>query len=164
MSDDPSAALAAQGVNWFVRKVLARAPISLSVSQTRDPSSDVQTYTAVQTSMGRVAEEKRILNWEEIAQHHVVFGEIKTKARLVPVSEVAVSCLRDGWEDGTDVVIEVQARGSGWTSWQAWGFEVLNGERHHVRRAVLGKGSDFSPGVSPGSIVVRMVYDWAGAE
>lgn len=82
-----------------------------------------------------------------------------TKARISAVDEIANPRLREGWEESTKELIEVQSRGSGWTSWQAWGFQVFEGKRRHVRHAVVQKGHQFDE-IASEYAEVRMVYDW----
>lgn len=161
LSNDVSAAMAVQGVNFILRTALSRAPISLSIEQTRDAATGEERLFTRQSTIGRTVEEERALNWEAVATPHVIFGDVKTKARISAVHEITNMLLRDGWEEQTEELIEVQSQGSGWTSWQAWGFEVIDGKRHHVRRAVLQRGAEFQEEPQE-PVVVRMVYDWVG--
>lgn len=67
--------MAIQGINWMMRAALSRALISLSISQTRDAASGVETLHTVQKSIGRVMEETRALDWLEVTTPHVLFGD-----------------------------------------------------------------------------------------
>lgn len=64
--------------------------------------------------------------------------------------------LKEGWEDleAEHVQAYVESYDNGWTADQVWGFEVVDGERRHVRHIVVRKGSDWKQ--------ARLVYDWMG--
>lgn len=151
--------MAVQGVNILLRTALSRAPISLSLEQIRDADTGVEKIITTQSTIGRTMTEERALDWEEAATSHVVFGAVKTKNRICAVHEIENELLVDDWEDGTEELIEVQSQGSSWTSWQAWGFEIIAGKRYHVRRVVVQTGTEFGD-VSPEAVKVKMVYDW----
>ncbi|KFZ07528.1 hypothetical protein V501_06367 [Pseudogymnoascus sp. VKM F-4519 (FW-2642)] len=151
--------MAVQGVNILLRTALSRAPISLSLEQIRDSDTGVEKIITKQSTIGRIMTEERSLDWVEAAASHVVFGDVKTKNRICAVHEIENELLINDWEDGTEELIEVQSLGAGWTSWQAWGFEVIDGKRYHVRRVVVQKGTEFGD-VAPEAVTIKMVYDW----
>lgn len=162
LSDDIGAAMAVQGVNLILRTALARAPISLTIAHTQDAATGVETLSTRQSTIGRTMEDRRTLDGEEVATSHVIFGQVKSWACFVAVDKIATQLLREGWEDDTRELIEMRSQGLGWTSWQAWGFEVIDGQRYHVRRTILQKGIQVEE-VAPEHVLVRMVYDWVGS-
>ncbi|KAK0645435.1 hypothetical protein B0T16DRAFT_411167 [Cercophora newfieldiana] len=162
LSDDISPVLALQGVNWIVRAALSRAPISLTISHVRNEASGVETVTTTQHSMGRVTQEERALDWTETTSSHPIFGQIVTKSRISALDDSKLKpFLCQNWEDNTSEVIEAQSVGPGWTSWQIWGFQVIDGKRYHVRNAIVQKGKDFTEAASE-FVEFKMVYDRIG--
>ncbi|ORY67417.1 uncharacterized protein BCR38DRAFT_426986 [Pseudomassariella vexata] len=152
LTDDPTAAMELQGVSWLVRKVIARAEINLAITQTTDASTGVSHIATVQKTLGRVMEADFVLDWQERGQVHAVFGQQDVKSRFCDVEQIEETFLREGWEPGLQEVVEVIVEGSGCTAWQVWGFEVIDGERHHVRRSLVAKGEKQQ--------MIKMVYDW----
>ena len=50
--------------------------------------------------------------------------------------------LKDGWEAlGWVIETEVRNEKEGWNAHVIWGFAVVGGERHYVRKAVVQNGS-----------------------
>jgi hypothetical protein len=150
--------MAVQGVNFLLRAALSRAPILLIVTETTDEKGLTKISTR-QEVIGRVSEEERFLNWESVPSKHPVFGPVDTKQRITAISELTLPALQEGWEEGAVDVIELFTQGKDWTSWQAWGFETVNGERRHVRKVVIQKGLE--PVYRPAeAVAMTMVYDW----
>ncbi|KAK0716108.1 hypothetical protein B0H67DRAFT_582411 [Lasiosphaeris hirsuta] len=161
LSDDISPVLALQGVNWILRAALSRAPISLAISHVRDETSGVGTVTTTQRTMGRVAQEERALDWTDTTSSHPIFGQVVTKSRISAIDDKLKPFLRQDWEENTSELIEAQSVGPGWTSWQTWGFQIIDGKRYHVRNAIVQKGEDFAETASE-FVEFKMIYDWAG--
>jgi hypothetical protein len=84
---------------------------------------------------------------------------VTTKTRFGAVGAIGNELLTKGWEEGTVELIEIQTQGSDWAGWQAWGFEVIDGKRRHVRRTLVQKGTGLEV-IAADAVLVRMVYDW----
>ncbi|KAL6706948.1 hypothetical protein ACN47E_004898 [Coniothyrium glycines] len=161
LSDDIGAAMAVQGVNFILRTALSRAPISLAIEHNKDDATGLETIVTRQSTIGRTMEDQRPLNGEEVVTNHIVFGEVKSSAEYIAVGEITAERLKSDWENGTQELIQQRSQGKTWFSWQTWGFEVINGDRYHVRRTIIRKGHD-TQDVSAQDVFVRMVYDWIG--
>jgi len=92
-----------------------------------------------------------------------VFGTVMSRTRRIPLEQVEIDWLKNGWTDDTkehDIVLtmaesEAEKNGTTWTAIQTWGFEVINGERRHVRHV------DFT-GPNGEKVQSRLVYDYQG--
>ncbi|KAE8385579.1 hypothetical protein ETB97_008324 [Aspergillus alliaceus] len=158
LSDDPSPALELQDVSWLVRNVIANAPVTISITQTVDPTTGVTKIASTQSTLGRTVSDVRYLEWEvEDQQNHPLFGSLSMRSRWAKASDLGEGFLI-GNADGEAELIEVLAHGTmaGWTSHQVWAFEEIDGHRYHTRRALVTKGDQ--------QVQVRMVYDWQTEE
>lgn len=65
--------------------------------------------------------------------------------------------LEEGEGDKKGDVIEsfTESKNNGWTAYQIWGFSMVNGQRHHVRRIYSKKGTEEHR--------IRLVYDFKSA-
>lgn len=114
-----------QGISWLVQVAISKAPIALEITQDKDEATGKPRIVVVQKTLARVVEDHRVLDWVEIEPSHLLFGELRTKARITALSDLEDAYLARGWEPELEEVIEVWVEGSGWTSWQAWGFELI---------------------------------------
>ncbi|KAJ5649053.1 uncharacterized protein N7484_002776 [Penicillium longicatenatum] len=156
LSDDATPIMELQGVPWIVRAMLANASISVTLRQSIDESG-VTKVDSVQTSMGQVVEEARILDWERRDQPHLIFGNMTVRSRFSAPNDVE-TVLRNrsgsGECDWEEEVIEIEVETAGWKSITIWGFTTIDGTRRYIRRSIARKGGEEK--------VVQLVYDWAG--
>ena len=76
-----------------------------------------------------------------------------TICRLVTPAEIEDEYLKEGWEEGGDLIEAIsQNEKAGWKATQIFGFAVVSGERRQVRKAVSNKSNEVEK--------MRQVYDW----
>ncbi|KAI9850731.1 MAG: hypothetical protein M1830_006964 [Pleopsidium flavum] len=162
LSDDTDPILQMQGVNWFLRRAISLATITLTITQYTSPDPPHSTHIDIaQTATGGISgtTERRTLDWEVRGHKDGIFGEVRGKSRWVGLGELEKGgmeeFLRTGWTDeGGGAVVQswVESVGGGWTAEQVWGFEEIEGERYHARHVIVRKGDD--------SKQARLVYDF----
>ncbi|KAJ5991921.1 hypothetical protein N7451_007645 [Penicillium sp. IBT 35674x] len=156
LSDDAKPIMELQGVPWIVRSMLANTSISVTLRQSTDEAG-VTKVDSIQTSMGQVVEETRVLDWEPRDQPHLIFGNMTVRSRFSEPNDLE-NVLRDragsGVCDWEGEVIEIEVKTVGWKSITIWGFMTIDGTRRYVRRSVARKDEE--------ERVVQLVYDWAG--
>jgi len=154
LSDDTDKILALQGVNWFLRKIIALATITLHISQYEEDS--ITHINIDQFATGGIkTTEERTLNWQVKRHEDSVFGVVFGQSRWVKLADVDDDeFLKNGWDDliGEHVQSYVESHDNGWTANQIWGFEVVQGTRYHVRHVVVRKGDDWKQ--------ARLVYNF----
>ncbi|KAF2157241.1 hypothetical protein K461DRAFT_317371 [Myriangium duriaei CBS 260.36] len=161
LSDDTDSVLQLQGIGWVMRKAIKYSAVQLAITL-KDDAQGVTEITIVQTTTGGMENtEERWTDWKEREKKDSVFGLVNGKARWVNISE-----MKDEWfhkldqksiEAAGGEVIQtytesVGLSGKQWTADQVWGFEIINGERRHVRRIVITRGDKVQK--------IRTVYDW----
>ncbi|KAI4282840.1 MAG: hypothetical protein L6R38_002641 [Xanthoria sp. 2 TBL-2021] len=155
LSDDTDRILQMQGVGWFLRRAIALATITLTVTEyTKDDLTHID-ISQVASPGGITSVENRTLDWEYRDHTDKIFGAVKGKSRWVKLSDVDDDdFLKKGWDDleGEHVQSYVESEGGGWTADQVWGFEILDGKRYYVRHVVVRKGDDWK--------LARLVYDY----
>ncbi|MCJ1312086.1 hypothetical protein MMC25_005760 [Agyrium rufum] len=171
LSDDPVPLLGIQGMPYLMRKAISLAPggMTLTITQTPSPTNaNDRTQTRLvtdQAAPGGIMKgntDERILDWEYREKKVPMFGEIKTRTRFVGMQDLAgeqKEWLKEGgWlaeeEAGVwrGVQSEVVNEAKGWVAEQIWGFQEVNGQRYHVRRAEARKGKEIQR--------ARLVYDY----
>ncbi|KAL8682408.1 MAG: hypothetical protein Q9186_001529 [Xanthomendoza sp. 1 TL-2023] len=155
LSDDTDRILQMQGVGWFLRRAIALATITLTITEyVKDDLTHID-ITQVASPGGITTTENRVLDWEYHDHTDKIFGEVKGKSRWVKLSDVDDDdFLKKGWDDleGEHVQGYVESNGGGWTADQVWGFELIDGKRYYVRHVVVRKGDDWK--------LARLVYDY----
>lgn len=74
-----------------------------------------------------------------------LFGKVQGRSEWLtgaPLADkVGEPYLANGWEEGMTEWIHayVESLDSGWTAEQVWGFQVVGGERRHVRNTIIKK-------------------------
>ena len=160
LSDDTDAVLQLQGIGWITRKAIKYSAVQLAIKQTEE--NGVTYIVIVQTTTGGMENtEERWLDSKPREKKDSVFGLVSGSGRWVNISEKA-----DEWyqkldpkslEAANGEVIEtytesVGLSGQQWKADQVWGFEIINGERRHVRRIIVSRGDKVHK--------IRTVYDW----
>lgn len=163
LSDDIDPVLNMQGVTWFNRTAISYATVSLYVNHYKDENG-VEHIDTDQRLTGGVPGtiENRILDWTPITHYDYVFGAIIGKSRRLKVVEIDDHFLKDGWLSDTQehgvICSQIESdrdkSGYSWTSYEVWGFEEIQGERHYARHIKFSE--------KPGGKVVyaRLVYDY----
>lgn len=107
-----------QGVNWFLRKIIALATITLQISQYEEDSLthiDIDQFA----TGGMKTTEERTLNWEVKRHEDSVFGVVFGQSRWIKLADVDDDeFLRTGWDDpnGEHVQSYVENHDNGWTA------------------------------------------------
>lgn len=121
----------------------------------------VQTLTGGYTG----STELRTLDWQERTHTDQTFGTVLGRSRWTNLDRSDLDpYLKEGWEDADgDQFLDSLAinEEKGWTAQQIWGFAIVDGNRYHVRKAVVTKGDE--------AVKCRFVYNYtppaaAGAE
>ena len=94
--------LALQGVSWLTRLAIKFGTITLSVKHFKDENA-VEHIDIDQTITGGIpgTRESRTLTWKEQEKNDHVFGYYIGKSRRVPVDELDVAFLKEGWSADT---------------------------------------------------------------
>jgi hypothetical protein len=160
-SDDFSSVLALQGVGLLVRKAATAASIHLKISQT----DEQHIKMAQSVTSGKIpgTTEDYTLDWEWRTNNDSFFGEVAGRSRWISVEEAKqteVPSTEGGeWIEGDSNGKLIEAEGKKengeWEAHHLWGFEMVDGERHHTRQVHVKnkKGEELR---------VRMVYDFVG--
>ncbi|KAF2084552.1 hypothetical protein K490DRAFT_68671 [Saccharata proteae CBS 121410] len=158
LSDNMEPALNIQGVNWLVRKAVTKINVTMALSQHTDPSTGTSVIDIEQKGLGSTSTEQRVIDNETRTSTHSLLGTKQDKCSWVKPSDIGDEYLKSGFEAGTSKLMEVHTESvdNGWMSDQIGGFEVIDGERRYVGRAVFKKGDEVAK--------IRLVYDWLGAE
>ncbi|KAJ3530842.1 hypothetical protein NM208_g9142 [Fusarium decemcellulare] len=162
LSDPIDPTFAIQGVPWLVRKVLAFASVTLTMTHSTEPiddSSESVTKVHVKQTIspgGFNNEDDYILDSEVRVATVPIFGTIAMRAKYTPLPDVEDEELRTRLEEGQtgDSVIQEIAtnEGVGWDAVGTWGFEMIDGQRYFTRTTVTKKGDE--------EVSVRLVYDY----
>jgi len=180
LSDDTDELLRLQGVNWWTRRAISFATVTLYVKHHKDESG-VENIKIEQKLTGLPGTvENRILDWTLREHSDPLFGAVLGKSRRVKLDELDNEFLRNGWLQDTEQhgAINAYAKsdtaksGTTWTANQVrfrclkpslalnsvlldqtWGFELVGDERRHVRHV------DFL-GPEGEHIQARLVYDF----
>ncbi|KAG1716008.1 hypothetical protein ID866_1173 [Astraeus odoratus] len=170
LSDNTDELLRLQGMSWLKRRAVSACTVALSVRHYTDDAG-VEHIDIDQKLIGAIpggisgGNDNHILDFQERQYDDEVFGLLIAKTRRISVEEIEDEFLRTGWSEDTvaDGVIHTIAwsdpvkntSGYKWTAEQTWGFEVINGERKHVKRVTLT-----SSGKKNGPVRVRLVYGY----
>ncbi|KAK0731153.1 hypothetical protein B0H67DRAFT_463015, partial [Lasiosphaeris hirsuta] len=169
-SVEPSLAL--QGIGWLTRKAVGMATLTLVVkhytappSPPADPSGPEVSHIEIeQTGTGGLkgSTEKRCLDFTFREHSDWLFGSVRGQSKWISAAEVEDPWLSKGWleteeEKGgpngeTHVLSHVESIDNGWTATQIWGFQLVEGERKHVRHIVVAKGTE--------RVELELVYDY----
>ncbi|KAJ5827800.1 hypothetical protein N7447_004563 [Penicillium robsamsonii] len=151
-----------QGVPWLVRKVLAYASVTLTMTHSTEPaengSGDITKIRVKQTISpgGFSNEDDYILDSETREATVPIFGTIAMYAKYTPVAEIEDAELRARLVEGQTGAAAIQEiatnKGVGWDAVGTWGFEIIDGQRYFTRTTVTKKGDE--------KVSVRLVYDY----
>jgi len=156
--------LALQGVSWLTRLAIKFGTITLSVKHFKDENA-VEHIDINQTVTGGIpgTQESRMLTWKEKENNDHVFGYYIGKSRRVPVDQLDIAFLKEGWTADTIehglvqsyVESDTAKSGTSWIANQTWGIENVNDERRYVRHVKF-------TGPNAEDIEARLIYDYLG--
>ncbi|KAL1861481.1 hypothetical protein Daus18300_008876 [Diaporthe australafricana] len=163
LSDSADPALALQGVGWLTRKAIGLATVTLHVKEYVDEAG-VTHVDIQQTATGGVKGNTENRTLDNTFREHSdwLFGNVKGRTGWVEskdgIADGKDEFLKKGWEAAqTEFVVGyVESLDRGWTAWQVWGFQDVNGERRYTRNVVVAKGDE--------RVEMRLVYDFYSEE
>lgn len=164
--NDTDTILSLQGVGWLKRQAIRYGTITLTINHYKSEDNE-EKIDIDQTFAGSFpgTSENRTLVWKEKENEDHVFGSVIAKSRRVKPEELAElpEYLKTGWTEDTMEHGLVQAyaesntpkSGTTWIGNQAWGVEIVEGERRYARHV------DFT---GPGGehIQTKLFYDYLG--
>lgn len=140
----------------LIRKGASAASVHQRITQ-----PDAQHIEAAQSvTAGKIpgTTEKYILDWEWRSNKDPLFGEVQGRSRWLNVEEAKDLGIGEGdWieNDSEGMLLHAEGRSADGT-WEAshlWGFEMVDGQRKHTRRAwVKNHGGE--------QLRVKMVYEF----
>ncbi|KAF2085661.1 hypothetical protein K490DRAFT_46308 [Saccharata proteae CBS 121410] len=166
LSGDSDAVMQLQGVGWLIRKTISFATVTLHTKQYMDDAGVEHVDIAQAISGGKGTQELRALNNEWEPHSDIVFGKVRGRCQWIKTADLEGAdedkkWMREGWDKetldkGEFIECLVESVDKGWTAWQVWGFEDVNGERRYARHVVVKDKS--------GKKVqrIKLIYDWAG--
>jgi hypothetical protein len=163
--------LALQGIGWMTRKMVGLATVTLNTMQYTGPPSppgegaDVTHIEIEQTGTGGMkgSTEKRCLDMVFRDHSDWLFGSVRGQSKWIKAEEIDDAFLKSSdWLEGdeekggpngeTHILSYVESYDNGWTATQIWGFQLVGGERKHVRHVVIAKGGE--------RVELKLVYDY----
>ncbi|QIW96388.1 hypothetical protein AMS68_001906 [Peltaster fructicola] len=160
ISDDPQNILKLQGVSWVVRTAISYSAVKMSLNQYTDDDGLIHLDMTTESTGGLTNTEERTMAWQFKEANDKVFGEVKSRSRIIKFSELPADLpaqLKQGWdkeiEEGNVFQNYVESLKNGWNAHQLWGFGVKDGARRHMRKVVVTKGDQVES--------ITMYYDWA---
>ncbi|GFF59350.1 hypothetical protein IFM51744_09889 [Aspergillus udagawae] len=145
LSDSADLGLTIQGIGYFIRGLISVASITVIVSQyeapPKSPSTDSRdvVHIDIDQVVPGVSPSRELRCLDDLPRAHTdwLFGE-------------------SGWlseEEGKSLIYtRAISEDKGWTATQVWGFQDVNGERHHCHNFVIQKEEQRAE--------FRFVYDW----
>lgn len=177
LSDSLVPALALQGASWIAREMVGLVSVTLHVKQfegpplppstAADPVTIIEVGESISGLMGldRMAHKSSMQLcldsvWRE--KSDVVFGPVRSRCGWRSLDEINNGFLRGNWVGGeaeatgpggkSHIVFYVESLKDGWTGTQVWGFQIIDGQRRHVRNILVKKGQEL--------VQCRVVYDY----
>lgn len=93
-----------------------------------------------------ITTELRVLDWGLIERHDPSLGKLHCRSRFVALADIEDDFLRQGWPEELNgdglIHSRVESVDHGWVQEQTWGFAEVEGQRRHMRRVVVSKGSE----------------------
>ncbi|KAI6047758.1 hypothetical protein EDC04DRAFT_2619802 [Pisolithus marmoratus] len=164
LSDSADELLRLQNVSWHKRKMAQMFNVALYTKHYTDDNG-VEHIDMDQKLVGGIpgGSDNHTLDWQERDVTDLVFGLLSVKTHRVSLESIEDEFLKTDWTEDTiadgviHTVISNKNPGDGhaWKAEQTWGFQLVDGERRHVRLASLT-----SSGKTDGPQCVRTVYDY----
>lgn len=164
-SDDWEPLLGMQGVPWIKRRAANYITLTDHLTQyTDDKGLDHVDVKQTVTGGFKGGVENRTLDWQVYEAANETFGQVKDQCKWLGGpdeldGEQGAEFLKEGWidegEEGKKLLLAtMESVKGGWRSVAVWGFQMINGERYHVRKVAVKKGDQMLTG--------RALYDWGG--
>lgn len=158
LSGDYNSILTLQGVSRIVRKVIIKSRIVVAVKHWKENET---THVELDNRMPfglPSTKDMYQLDWLAREIKDPVFGNVRDRARWLRLAELEDEFQKDGWEEGTDELMELFTEHADIhaTTSQVCGFGTLNGERRYIRRLVVKKGEECRR--------LLVVFDYVGSE
>ncbi|KAI6007209.1 hypothetical protein EDD15DRAFT_2209659 [Pisolithus albus] len=162
LSDSTDELLRLQGVPWYKRNIAKMFNITLSINHYTDDSG-VEHIDMEQKLSATITP----LTGRSATVNDSVFGLLHVKTHRLSLESIEEEFLKAGWTEDTvtDGVIHTVISNDPekpddsytWKSEQTWGFQLVNGERKHVRLVSLTSSSKKD---GPQHVRIRVVYDY----
>lgn len=153
--------LKAQGVNWLTRKVMATSAITMSIEQSKDNEGVTHLSIHSKPNSGLPGStETRVLNNEPRELKHPIFGMIRGRTKWVSKADLPSDWLRENLEGQSSegfILMTTEHLDTNATTYQANGFEVINGDNRYVRHVQVNGASEADEQAR-----VKLVYDYLG--
>ncbi|TGO88307.1 hypothetical protein BPOR_0171g00110 [Botrytis porri] len=104
LSDSLKHVLRLQNVNWFLRRAISFADVTIHASQSKDENGLVTIMMDHVAGVGlALTTEMRRLNWATRKQKDCIWGNIRTRSRYIPTANVeeGEKFLKSGWLEET---------------------------------------------------------------
>ncbi|KAJ2976363.1 hypothetical protein NQ176_g4997 [Zarea fungicola] len=162
-SDSSEPGLIIQGISYLVRKGILAATITIETNQyeaapnpPNEHGPECWHIDIAQSASGMSTEERRCLD-NTFRQHSDwLFGNVRGRSTWVSLDEIEDEYLKNGWlveGEGKNLIHSyAESEDYGWTADQIWGFQEVDGQRHHCRNFVIKKGDQRAQ--------FRFVYDY----
>ena len=153
----------------LLRKAIFWATVTSAITQTED-SEGCTLLSIAHTATGGIKGETDNLRVDgaEYSHNSVIFGTQKVRTSWLDLKKGDIApgvatgehldpYLIQDWleeEKGSSpgqILLQVMADTNGWTAKQVWGFALVDGKRHHVKRCVVKKGEKCAR--------IRVVYE-----
>ncbi|KAF7854201.1 hypothetical protein EAF04_010498 [Stromatinia cepivora] len=161
LSDPIEHILRLQNVNWFIRRAISFAEVTLHTTQTQDENGLVTLTMERVASVGLAGTaEIRRLNWDTKEHKDHIWGNTRIRSRYIPTVDVeeGEEFLKTGWLEETalgDCIQDKMESATGsWTSVTVWGFGLIKEERRLARHILVRRGYEIA--------MARLVYDYIG--
>ncbi|TKX27268.1 hypothetical protein C1H76_0562 [Elsinoe australis] len=162
LSDQFDEVLLLQEVGWIVRQAAKYSSVAIKVDQ-YDNDEGVNEVVITQTSSGGIrSTEERTMDWEWREKKDSIFGLVKGRSRICKLDEITDEWLKEDLDPKSleacnnevvhSITGSVNLSGDQWNADQIWSFEVIDGQRRHVRRILFSRGDKL--------LKVKCVYDW----
>ncbi|KAJ8060981.1 hypothetical protein OCU04_010060 [Sclerotinia nivalis] len=161
LSDPIEHILRLQNVNWFIRRGISFAEVTLHTTQTQDENGLATLTMERVASMGLAGTtEIRQLNWDTKEHKDHVWGNTRIRSRYIPTADVeeGEEFLTLGWLEetalGDCIQDKTESAAGSWSSVAVWGFELIKEERRLARHILVRKGYEIA--------MAKLVYDYIG--
>lgn len=156
----------------MTRKAIGLASVSVTIRQYTDkanpslddeknppaPGFEAVHIDIVQNVSGLASsDEKRCLDNRRRTHSDFLFGEVIGQTKFMHTKDITTELgdayLASDWDGEEEHVYSLAwSEKYGWKALQIWGFQIVEGERRHVRKVVVSKGDERAE--------FRFVYDF----
>ncbi|KAL8920941.1 MAG: hypothetical protein Q9208_005967 [Pyrenodesmia sp. 3 TL-2023] len=155
---DIASILALQGTSTLIRKAIASASVTLTISQPSSNEYKIEQTATAASIPGTT--EQYILDGEWRTNKDAFFGKVMGRSQWINLDEAKAKGedLAGGWEDSDEGKLILAEGGSAdgkWEAFRIWGFEQVGGEKRYTQSVkVWNKDGEEVRG--------KMVYDFVG--